>query len=816
MSDAAVCDAPEAVLELLHRRDDLYLEEENATDVNHISSLCAQIREVDHQLQTDHSINPHLLIARPHLRTQSDAHSAYRTEANLALDKQPYAQFISSNLGDDVAEAEQFIDETLGTDSEGDSDDDRDDRPDYVRVYNTKGTLLHVRESGALYLSTSTRSEWRVTPSLSSRLHPHQLDALSTIKNNMDMGRGTLIAHCMGAGKTFTALACTAITHKRAIILCGVSVLQHWIKQIEVFSELGMDAWQFRHLSTTSRNTNSHWHRNGGVLLFGYDEFRNCVKDFNFPTSPFMFIVDEAHTVLSNKTLVSTAIAHLVKTSLLDPTRILLLSGTPMRNNLIGLYNLIHVIAPGVLGKSERFKTRFSNIIENSATPTFMRKCKLQVLRQLLVSSGIVTFRAQDEILSQLPPKQDFVLWHASCESKQSGITEMHVAQHAMTQIKVKIARALIVHIQTQHPDDGIIIFSKYLAHLKELQGLHPGPIIEGCVHTSRRDTIIDDLTRHKILYVSINAGSVGIDLSISNRVIIMNTGWSMADTEQAVSRCYRVGQQKTVYVYRIISEASIESRAYLQSVAQKHAHALSIFAPVELVHTPNSSNVKRRFKLTRKDLDELDPGLRRVRRKLLTAVESHTGYMQTRQTTVASIAINEANLHRMTQTRVLVPTIPNSTPVAQLVFPQQNFFKYPCQCLLVPPVPPVLNTIHVANDMLHIRLFAPGFLRDTAQKKTQFGFQYQVRGLRTASDTIHWGDYIQQCDWGYHYSDKTDVLIVIKEIPLDKFRWFVVRVQRVVDDLVDCYSSEWSDVSAVFRARNQNLFPTAEKHPFA
>jgi len=814
---------------LKQRRLELYvLEEKDDIDV---VAVHKEMKTVNSQLKA-HGIDTNALsMIPPEMRAASSAYSTDRIEAEMALDRlnRPNIVFVSTAKDEDAVPS--YVDEIIGSGDE-ESEDTSDDRPDYVRVYNANGKKICVRESGAVYLG-ATRTEWRIPPSLSARLHSHQIDALSTIRHNMETGRGTLIAHCMGGGKTLTALACTAITDRRAIVLCGVGVLETWASQLKTFlPELGMEAYLYRNLSVTSRDTSSLWHCHGGILLFGYDEFRNNANNFTFPSSPFLFIVDESHLVLSNKTLVYDTMTRLARDGILAPRQILLLSGTPMRNRLIGLYNLIHVIAPGLLGTPEQFKMKFSNVIEDDSTPKLEKRSKLQLLRQLLVSSRLVSYRAQEELSSQFPCKQDFVLWHTSCGSSMSGITQMHLAQVAMLPLKVKIARALIVQIQSQCPDDGIVVFSQYLAQLKQLQAIYPGPIIEGCVQASKRDMIVDDLTLHKILYVSMGAGSVGINLSRANRIILMNTSWSMADTDQAVSRCYRVGQTKTVFVYRLIAEDSVESRAYMQSITQKHAHALSIFAPVELSDAASSRCVKRKFKLNLSTLREKDPVLRRVRCKL-TAVESHNGYMQTMPTTISSRVFNEANFTYMNQLRSLPP---DDKHALQRVPATCHRFKYPCKSILVPPFAPVLRSVTVTAEEFAICLFAPG-ATDTSRET---GYGYHVQGMHAATDDVQrvdvssdGGEFADgvRCDTrGYEDHALRTVLchskgaIVTISIPENKrahFNWFVIWAVRVQYKTATCIEinkcSEWSTPSAVMKGVTQEkLFAITEDHPLA
>ncbi len=152
-----------------------------------------------------------------------------------------------------------------------------------------------------------------------------------------------------------------------------------------------------------------------------------------------------------------------------------------------------------------------------------------------------------------VPAKLEFRLGHSANEVKEddSIIKERHNVHTAARSMKLAIANTLINGIRINSPDDRIVVFSTRNDALKDLQALHPGEMYIGTRTVEQRDRIISDFEKQpggSVLYVATKAGGVGINLAVANRMILLDASWNPVDDEQAVSRCYRMGQQKKTY----------------------------------------------------------------------------------------------------------------------------------------------------------------------------------------------------------------------------------------------------------------------------
>lgn len=120
---------------------------------------------------------------------------------------------------------------------------------------------------------------------------------------------------------------------------------------------------------------------------------------------------------------------------------------------------------------------------------------------------------------------------------------------------------------EKKQKDSKAIIFtqmSKMLDILERFLNLHNFPYVrlDGSVKVSQRQAIVDEFNANpKILCFisSTRCGGIGINLTAANSVIFYDTDWNPAMDLQAQDRCHRIGQTRTVHIYRLISEKTVE-----------------------------------------------------------------------------------------------------------------------------------------------------------------------------------------------------------------------------------------------------------------
>jgi SNF2 family DNA or RNA helicase len=112
-----------------------------------------------------------------------------------------------------------------------------------------------------------------------------------------------------------------------------------------------------------------------------------------------------------------------------------------------------------------------------------------------------------------------------------------------------------------------VLIFSSFVTHLKLFQDEFEKSGWEYCLLTGQtrdREAVINDFQtneRKQIFLISLKAGGVGLNLTSADYIFILDPWWNPASENQAISRAHRIGQDKKVFVYRFISEETIEEK---------------------------------------------------------------------------------------------------------------------------------------------------------------------------------------------------------------------------------------------------------------
>ncbi|XP_068181353.1 transcriptional regulator ATRX [Antennarius striatus] len=285
----------------------------------------------------------------------------------------------------------------------------------------------------------------QVHRNLVTKLKPHQVDGVQFIwdccceslkKIEKSAGSGCILAHCMGLGKTLqvvtflhTLLLCEKLEFTTALVVCPLNTVLNWLNEFEKWQH-GMkdeESLEVTELATVKRPQErayalQRWQEDGGVMIMGYEMYRNLTQGRNIKSKklketfqktlvdpgPDIVICDEGHILKNEASAVSKAM-NSIRTK-----RRVVLTGTPLQNNLVEYHCMVNFIKENLLGSIKEFRNRFINPIQNGqcADSTFqdvrIMKKRAHILYEML--AGCVQRKDYTALTKFLPPKHEYVL----------------------------------------------------------------------------------------------------------------------------------------------------------------------------------------------------------------------------------------------------------------------------------------------------------------------------------------------------------------------------------------------------------------------
>ncbi|XP_037945217.1 transcriptional regulator ATRX homolog [Teleopsis dalmanni] len=316
----------------------------------------------------------------------------------------------------------------------------------YNKIYD-KAESVEVTELVLDFDEESKDPLLEVDKGILKKLKPHQVAGVKfmwdacfeTLKDtNEKCGSGCILAHCMGLGKTLqvVTLSHTLLVNarktqvERVLVISPLSTLnnwarefKHWIsfarkKEVEIY-----DMSKYKDKSTRIFKLNE-WFEEGGACILGYDMFRILSNDkakglrkkqretlqkVLVEPGPDLVICDEGHLLKNEKTSISKAVNRM------RTKRRIVLTGTPLQNNLKEYYCMIQFIKPNLLGTYKEYLNRFVNPITNGqytdSTDRDIRlmKHRSHILHKML--EGCIQRRDYSVLAPYLPPKHEYVVY---------------------------------------------------------------------------------------------------------------------------------------------------------------------------------------------------------------------------------------------------------------------------------------------------------------------------------------------------------------------------------------------------------------------
>ncbi|WP_280769567.1 SNF2-related protein [Salipaludibacillus daqingensis] len=382
-----------------------------------------------------------------------------------------------------------------------------------------------------------------------------------TLRNYQEFGakygltyKRTLLGDEMGLGKTIQAIAIINHLHheekKYALVVCPLSVLANWKREIQRFSILKT----FIFHGNQREDSYNLWSKNGGIMITTY-EHTKYLQGLDSQKLDVL-IVDEAHYIKNPNAYRSKNVYRLAEIASYD----LFMSGTPLENRLGEMSQLIDVLQPEITNE----------IFEN------MQLLEPQRFKEVI--GPVYLRRNRSDVLKELPELNIISIWTEFGESeltnyieavKVEAIHDMRRAGWSGKTPKDSPKLKMLIELCDQAKDNGhkVLVFSFYKSTLQKVhthlrdRAFEP---ITGSITNNKRQEIIDDFTKApdgSVLINQIEAGGVGLNIQAASVNILCEPQWKPSTEEQAISRAYRMGQAKNVTVYRLFTEDSIDGR---------------------------------------------------------------------------------------------------------------------------------------------------------------------------------------------------------------------------------------------------------------
>ncbi len=427
-------------------------------------------------------------------------------------------------------------------------------------------------------------------------LRPYQQDGFEWLQFLREQGLGGILADDMGLGKTIQTL-CHLFTEKKegranlpSLILAPKSVVYNWEKEVKKFAP----SMSILVLMGPQRKKYFPVMGYSDLVITSYPLLLRDAEELL--NQPFHFVVlDEAHTI-KNSTSAVTKVAYRI-----DARHRLALSGTPIENNLGELWSQFHFLMPGFLGTEDSFTRCFRNPIEKHrdeslrkrlaerVAPLMLRRVKTLVAKDLPPKTEIVkkvelskrqveiyeavragaSKEVREEIERRGVEATKLVVLEALMKLRQvcchpKLIRSMPSAQKARRSAKMDL---LMDWLPTMVAEGRkILIFSQFTRMISLIEKELDKEKLKYITLTGGskdRGALCDQFQSGKvpIFLISLRAGGTGLNLTEADTVIHYDPWWNPALEAQATDRAYRIGQKNPVFVYKLISEGTIEEK---------------------------------------------------------------------------------------------------------------------------------------------------------------------------------------------------------------------------------------------------------------
>ncbi|MDO8706183.1 MAG: DEAD/DEAH box helicase [Sulfuricaulis sp.] len=451
-----------------------------------------------------------------------------------------------------------------------------------------------------------------VTPpaGLRTELRSYQRDGLDWLAFLREYEFGGVLADDMGLGKTVQALAYLQ-TEKEAgrldrpaLVVAPTSLMTNWRREADRFTP----GLRVLTLHGAARHHDFARIAAHDLVLTTYALLSRDAEALS-AQEYHAVILDEAQAIKNPKAKAAQIVRRL------KTRQRLCLTGTPMENHLGELWSLFHFLMPGLLGDERRFKRLYRTPIEKHGdtqrraalarriAPFMLRRTKEQVAKELPPKTEIVRAveiegdqrdlyesirlamneKVRREIEKKGLARSQIVILDALLKLRQVCCDPRLLKLESAKQVKRSAKLELLMDMLPELIEEGrrILLFSQFTSMLalieRELSAREISYVLL-TGNTRDRAAPIDRFQSGAVplFLISLKAGGTGLNLTAADTVIHYDPWWNPAVERQATDRAHRIGQDKNVFVYKLITQGTVEEKiSALQARKQALADGL-------------------------------------------------------------------------------------------------------------------------------------------------------------------------------------------------------------------------------------------------
>ena len=448
------------------------------------------------------------------------------------------------------------------------------------------------RQVGAL-LEIDAIATHEVPAALEAQLRPYQHDGFAWLASLRELELGGILADDMGLGKTLQALALICHARERDpgtgpfLVVAPTSVVSGWVGEAARFVP-GLRVESVTDTLTRSGRSIDEVAA-ADVVVTTYTLFR--LESDAYRTVPWAgLILDEAQYVKNHQAKTYRCVRELAA-----PFK-LAITGTPMENNLMELWSLLSITAPGLFPDPKRFAEQYARPIERGGDAERLARLRRRI-------KPLIKRRTKELVAADLPAKQEQTLdvelhprhrklydtYLQRERQKVLGLIDDFDRNRFTILRSITLLRQLSLHaglIDDDHDavpcaklgalveqlEDVVggghraLVFSQFTGFLAKARERLDAEDIGYCYldgRTRRRDRVLERFKDgdDPVFLISLKAGGFGLNLTEADYCFLLDPWWNPATEAQAIDRTHRIGQTRPVMVYRTIARNTIEEK---------------------------------------------------------------------------------------------------------------------------------------------------------------------------------------------------------------------------------------------------------------